>query len=599
MIRPEGHHSPPAIPGAAAAIVLGFCLPLPGAETAPADVPAASRAAMKEERMAWWREARFGLFVHWGVYAVPAGEYRGKTVPHLAEWIMRSARIPREEYRAMAASFNPREYDAGQWVAFAKRCGARYMVVTAKHHDGFALFDSKVSDWNAVEATAAKRDLLGELAVACRRAGMPLGFHYSQAQDWWHPGGASYGKPWDPAQAGDFDAYLDRVAVPQVRELCERYGPVACLFFDTPAKMTPERARRIEAVLPARTVVNDRLGSMVGWDYRCAENKLPAGESPAADWELCRTMNGTWGFRREPTQWIPARDLLRELVRTASLGGNYLLNVGPDADGRFPPQAVERLDAIGAWLALHGDSVYGTRASPLPKQGWNGASTLKPGSGSGWKLFLHVFDWPADGSLRVTGLADRPASVRLIGSAETPAVDGGPGLWTIRGLPASPVHPDVSVVELGFPAMPGVAQAPAETSAGQPCVLSPADASLSKEHIRLGRSSDDPSQALRDWKGPDGTASWRISLPAQAAFSAELDVSSPALPANLTGMLRVNGREAAPFVVPATGKPARRRITVPAVTLPAGFPALSVELSGTASDPPLALHSITLTPAGR
>jgi len=208
--------------------------------------------------MGWWRHARFGMFVHWGVYAVPAGEYKGKRTPHLGEWIMRDARIPKEEYRAFAAAFDPGEYDPAAWVALARKSGARYMVVTAKHHDGFALFDSKASDWDAVDATPSGRDLLGELASACRRESMPLGFHYSQAQDWWHPGGASYGQPWDPSQAGDFDAYLDRIAVPQVRELCGRYGPVACLFFDTPAKMTPARAARIEAVLPARTAVNDR-----------------------------------------------------------------------------------------------------------------------------------------------------------------------------------------------------------------------------------------------------------------------------------------------------------------------------------------------------
>jgi len=577
----------------AAGILLAFCPHMCAADS-PADGPAAARAAMKEERMAWWREARFGLFVHWGVYAVPAGEYHGKAVPHLAEWIMSTARIPRDEYRGMAASFNPRNYDPGQWVASARKYGVRYMVVTAKHHDGFALFDSKVSDWNAVQATPAKRDLLGELAAACREAGMPLGFHYSQAQDWYHPGGASYGKPWDPSQAGNFDAYLNNIAVPQIRELCDRYGPVACFFFDTPAKMTPDRARRIAAVLPARTVINDRLGGMVSADYRCAENKMPASEAPAADWELCRTMNGTWGFRKEPTTWIPARDLLRELVRTASMGGNYLLNVGPDADGRFPQQAVERLEVIGTWLAANGDSVYGTRATPLPKQSWNGASTLKPVKDGGWKLFLHVFGWPADGALRVAGLADRPVSVKLIGSDAALVIDGGSGLWTIRELPAVPVHPDVSVVELSFASMPGVTQTPAELSAGGTCLLAPGDASLSKGNIRLGRSPDDPSQAIRDWRGPDGTASWRISVPKMTTLSVTLDISVPILADQLAGVVLVNGREAGSFVIPAAKRQADNRITVKPVTLPAGFSNFAVRLSGSATAPPVALRSITL-----
>ncbi len=590
-----GHGTLSAFPVAAGAL-LALCLPGSGAETAPVDAPVPSRAAMKEERMGWWREARFGLFVHWGVYAVPAGEYRGKTMPHLGEWIMQSARITRDEYRGMAASFDPKDYDAGRWVAFARKCGARYMVVTAKHHDGFALFDSKVSDWDAVDATPAKRDLLGELVSACREGGMPLGFHYSQAQDWWHPGGASYGGPWDPSQAGDFDAYLDRVAVPQIRELCERYGPVACLFFDTPAKMTPERAKRVEAVLPARTVVNDRLGGMAAADYRCAENRMPAGEAPAADWELCRTMNGTWGYRKEPTPWVPAGELLRELVRAASAGGNYLLNVGPDADGRFPPQAVERLEFIGAWLASCGDSVYGTRASPLPKQGWDGASTLKPAGGGGWKLFLHVFGWPSDGTLRVSGLAERPASVRLIGSPAALAAEGGPGLWTIRGLPPAPVHPDVSVVEMSFSSLPVAVRTPAEVSARGACTLAPGDAVLSKENIRLGRAPDDPSLALRDWRGPDGSASWRVSVAGRPVLSVALEISAPPLAKDLPGVLLVDGREVASFTVPASARPAKNRIKVPPVTLPEGFSEVGARLSGASDDPPLTLHSIILAP---
>lgn len=566
------------------------------AEPAPALPAAGDRATAREQRMAWWREARFGLFVHWGVYAVPAGEYQGHKVPHLAEWIMNAARIPKEEYRKFAAGFDPKEYDARQWVAAAAKGGARYMVVTAKHHDGFAMFDSKVTDWDAVDATPGKRDLLGELAAACREARMPLGFHYSQSQDWWHPGGASYGKPWDASQAGNFDAYLDRVAIPQLRELAERYGPVACLFFDTPAKMTPDRARRIEAAVPVSTVVNDRIGGMAQWDYRCAENKMPHDTPPAPDWELCRTMNGTWGFRKEPTKWIPAGDLLRELVRTASLGGNYLLNVGPDAQGRFPEQAVERLGEIGAWLARFGDSVYGTRATPLPRQAWDGASTLKQ-SGDGWKLFLQVFRWPADGTLRVAGLADKPAAVELLGGAAGLEIDGVPGLWTIRGLPSEPVHEDVSVVALGFPTMPAVTRPPAELAPGQACVLKPDEATLSKGAARLGRSPSDPSQAIRDWKGPDGVVSWRVAVARPAQASLVLDISAPLLPADLTGTVSVDGAEVGVFTVPASESAARCKVSTKPFPVPAGVLVLSLRLTGTTDDPPMALYSVTFAPA--
>jgi alpha-L-fucosidase len=546
--------------------------------------------------MAWWREARFGLFVHWGVYSVPAGEYQGHKVPHLAEWIMNAARIPKEEYRKFAAGFNPKEYDARQWVDAARKCGARYMVVTAKHHDGFALFDSKVTDWDAVDATPAKRDLLGELAAACRDAKMPLGFHYSHAQDWWHPGGASYGKPWDAAQAGNFDEYLDRIAIPQIRELNERYGPVACLFFDTPAKMTPQRAQRVAAAVPAQTILNDRLGSMARWDYRCAENRMPKGNAPAADWELCRTMNGTWGFRKEPTNWISARDLLRELVMTASMGGNYLLNVGPDADGRFPPQAMERLEAIGAWLAAFGDSVYGTRAFRLPEQQWKGVATLKPASDGTCKVFLHLFDWPANGTLDVAGLAEKPASTRLLGGSAELTTEGGHGLWTIRGLPPDPVHPDVSVVELTFAEQPQTTKPPTAAQSGGSWLLAAASATLSNGGLRLGRAPDDPSLAIRDWKGPDATASWRVSAPKALGVSVTLDISAPALKTDLNGTVQVAGRDAGTFVIPASEGPSRRKVQVKPVELPVGLPVVAVKLSGSAEEPPLVLHSVTLAP---
>ena len=589
MSIPGGHGPLRAAWAAAGMVLLGGTL-------SPIAAQADNVRAAHEQRMAWWREARFGLFVHWGVYAVPAGEYQGRKVPHLAEWIMNAARIPKEEYRKFAAGFDPKEYDARQWVDTARKCGARYMVVTAKHHDGFALFDSKVSDWDAVDATPAKRDLLGELSAACRDAKMPLGFHYSQSQDWWHPGGACYGKPWDPAQAGDFDSYLDRIAVPQLRELAERYGPVACLFFDTPAKMTPERARRIAGAVPASTVVNDRIGGMARWDYRCAENKMPQGAPPAPDWELCRTMNGTWGFRTEPTKWIPAGDLLRELVRTASMGGNYLLNVGPDAQGRFPEQAVERLGEIGAWLERFGDSVYGTRATPLPRQTWDGASTLKA-AGDGWRLFLHVFRWPSDGTLRVSGLTDKPAAVELLGGASGLEIDGVPGLWTIRGLPSEPVHKDVSVVSLSFPSMPGVTRPPAELSAGQACVLKPDEATLTKGAARLGRSPSDPSQAIRDWKGSDGAVSWRVAVAQPVKASLTLDISAPVLPTDLTGSIWADGAEVGVFTVPASERAARCKVSTKPFPMPAGVPVVSLRLTGTADDPPMALHSVTLAPA--
>lgn len=197
-----------------------------------------------------WQDAKFGLFIHWGVYSVPAGVHAGKEIPYSSEWIMRRADISKADYRQYAEQFNPQDYDPAEWVALAKQTGMKYIVVTAKHHDGFALFNSKVNDWNAVKASGAKRDLLMPLVEECRRQNMPLGFHYSQAQDWWHPGGGKSGPNWDPGQKGSFADYLEQISIPQLKELFTDYGPVFSIFFDTPRGMDPGYARKIEANLP-------------------------------------------------------------------------------------------------------------------------------------------------------------------------------------------------------------------------------------------------------------------------------------------------------------------------------------------------------------
>jgi len=216
-----------------------------GAEPENAVLPEETQS-QRDQRMAWWRDARFGMFIHWGVYAVPAGAYNGKQIPGIGEWIMNRGKIPVAEYREFARQFNPVKYDPDKWVQIAKQAGMKYIVITSKHHDGFALFDSKASDWNVVKATPYGKDLLKPLAEACKKYGLKLGFYYSQAQDWNNPGGAAKGGHWDKAQDGSMDDYIRNVAVPQVKEILSNYGPIAVLWWDTPnnppENMTKERA---------------------------------------------------------------------------------------------------------------------------------------------------------------------------------------------------------------------------------------------------------------------------------------------------------------------------------------------------------------------
>ncbi len=427
----------------------------------------------RNERMQWWRDARFGMFIHWGVYAVPAGIYNDHKINKAAEWIMNRGKIPVPEYQAFAKQFNPVNYDADAWVSMAKDAGMKYIVITAKHHDGFALFKTKVSQWNAVDATPYGKDLLLPLAAACKKYGIKLGFYYSQAQDWYNPGGAvarkatSEGWPnpdssmidaytaehaghWDPAQTtASMADYMDGVAVPQVKEILTNYGDVAVLWWDTPTNMTDEFAEKLTALLKLQPniITNDRLKrpNFPG-DFKTPEQKIPnLSDLDGKDWETCMTMNGTWGYKRDDNKWKTPSTLIRNLIDIASKGGNYLLNVGPTAEGEFPEQSVEALKAMGAWMKINGEAIYGTKASPLHVLPW-GRCTMKE-HGDVTTLYLSVFDWPADKKLMVAGVNNECVSATLVANRETLKISSTDEGMTID-VPAAAPDPIASVIKI-------------------------------------------------------------------------------------------------------------------------------------------------------
>jgi alpha-L-fucosidase len=373
--------------------------------TVPTETP-----AQRDARMAWWRDAKFGLFIHWGVYAVPAGKYGDSS--RYGEWIMHTAKIPVAEYRKFADRFNPTKYDPNAWMDIARDAGMRYVVITSKHHEGFALFPSTVTDWDVADATPYRKDLLAPLVQAAHQRDLKIGFYYSQAQDWVHPGGAKAGSKdeegWDDAHKGKFDNYLKQIAVPQVRELLTRY-PIDILWWDTPSLMTRERAEPLHNLIAMRPslITNNRLGGGFRGDTETPEQFVPS-TGYLGDWETCMTLNDHWGYNAADKNWKSSADLIRKLADICSKGGNFLLNVGPTGEGEFPPECIERLREVGAWLKVNGESIYGTRAGPFTTPLSWGCATRK-----GDRLYLHVFKWPVDGKLRVP-LLNRSARASLL-----------------------------------------------------------------------------------------------------------------------------------------------------------------------------------------
>jgi alpha-L-fucosidase len=418
------------------AVMVGACLGVLMLGATRAANAAAQPEETKEQRdarMAWFHEAKFGLFIHWGVYAVPAGTYKGEKIAGIGEWIMNRGKIPVAEYKAFAPQFTASKYDPAAWVALAKQAGMKYIVITSKHHDGFALFNTKASTWNSVQAAGAKRDLIKPLAEAARQQGLKFGLYYSQAQDWTHPGGAKSrykeGESWDEANKGSFDDYLKTIAVPQTREILTQYQP-DILWWDTPTWMTTERAKPLHALLALRPglITNNRLGGGFKGDTETPEQHIPeGGYKDGRYWEACMTMNDTWGYKSYDQNWKSTATLIFNLVDIASKGGNYLLNIGPTAEGEIPAPSIQRLQEVGAWMQVNGEAIHGSGPTCFGAEYGKNVET-KDGYGKkratnavrdwrcttkGNKLYIHLFKWPGE-KFEVKGLKGKATKAYLL-----------------------------------------------------------------------------------------------------------------------------------------------------------------------------------------
>lgn len=342
--------------------------------------PFAETSNEKQERMAWWTKDKFGMFLHWGLYSQTAGDWKGKPYKG-GEHFMLYERIPVKEYGLIANTFNPVQFDADHWVKLAKDAGMKYIVITAKHHDGFAMYNSPSSDYNIVKRTPFKKDPMKDLAAACKKYGLKLCFYYSLGRDWEDPDvptnwpiKAGRSNTWDyPNEDGKvLSKYFERKVKPQVKELLTQYGPVGVIWFDTPELIT--RAQSVELKnmiheLQPDCIVNSRIGNGMG-DFSVSEQQI-VGKANVNPWESCVTISSNWGYNRHDSAWKSPEILVRQLVEIVSKGGNYLLNIGPKGDGSFPQESEDRLVAIGKWMKENKEAIYGTRPWKLSHEDLN------------------------------------------------------------------------------------------------------------------------------------------------------------------------------------------------------------------------------------
>lgn len=389
------------------------------------------------DRLAWWQDAKFGMFIHWGVYSQAGGEWKGTT--NHAEWLQLTAKIPLAEYTAFARDFNPVHFDADQWVRTAKDAGMNYLVVTAKHHDGFAMYDSPSNDHNVVKGTSFGRDPLKELSEACERGGIRFCVYYSLGRDWEDPdcptgsgekvGFRSNLIDFPNESEKDFSKYFERKVKPQVRELLTQYGPLGIFWFDTHGVISPAQSEElIEMIrtLQPECIINSRVGRGLG-DYRVDEQKVPADAS-REPWETCLTMNDHWGYNRADHNWKEPGKLINDLIDIVSKGGNLLLNIGPTGQGDFPEPSTTRLSQMGEWLRINDEAIYGAGPTPFgdevgqyrePAAGkrgkrtfvpsWEWRATTRPG-----RLYVHLLKWP-EGVIELPAFDKKVTRASLLG----------------------------------------------------------------------------------------------------------------------------------------------------------------------------------------
>ncbi|HEC61646.1 MAG TPA: alpha-L-fucosidase [bacterium] len=483
---------------------------------------------------AWFNDGKFGMFIHWGPYSVLGGEWKGHRIEQgdIAEWIMQRFQIPVEEYRAIAATFNPTGFDAREWVSLAKKAGMKYIIITSKHHDGFAMYHSKVSNYNIVDYTPFGRDPLKELSEACAEAGIKFCVYYSHREDWEHP--YAYGNFWDFDSSQTnldtmdhpelFRRYLDEKAIPQLRELLTEYGPLGIVWFDR-GMYTQEQGREFADLvhnLQPECLVNGRVGhydkELLGDYQSMTDNGMPIGGIEEY-WETPQTLNETWGYSQFDKNWKTPDEVIRRMVTIVSKGGNYLLNVGPTGQGIIPDPSVKILNVVGDWMQKNSESIYGTSPSPFPYELPWGYCTRK-----GSRLFLHVFVWPENGQLSLNGLNNKiEKAYSLLDPEEALTVDRDEAGGLMIDLPTEPTDGINSVFVLEIKGDPDIDPYIVEQDEDGSVLLDYLSASTSgKAQKRFNRRGESGHFHISKMQTPEDSVEWHVQMNTPGTYHVDI-----------------------------------------------------------------------------
>lgn len=425
---------------------------------------------LTNERAKWFIDARYGMFIHWGVYSGAEGVWKGemhRDGNNYAEWIQYRNRIDQIEYLTLLDRFKWDQIDPEKWVILAKNAGMKYVVITAKHHDGFALWDSQSSSYDIAEYTNPKRDIIKELAAACKKHGLKLGLYYSHWIDWEHMYGWDHTKELTGLSKENYNRYWQEKVIPQMRELLTGYGPISIIWFDmwvhySQTVVSKEQLMQLKSLireLQPGCLINSRLGLSLQEDSdvdfeELGDNQL-GNMSRNFPWQSPATVADSWGFNRLDTEWKSTTALLHSLISNVSLNGNFLLNIGPRANGDVPFEISQRLLEIGNWLKVNGESIYGCGSYTLPKDqhDWGKITCRKTESGA--NLYLHIFNYPLNNQLDLTGIYTSPSKVYLLSDKNKAPLSfiRNNALTTIM-LPSSSPDPYVPVVVVEYPVKP-------------------------------------------------------------------------------------------------------------------------------------------------